>query len=153
MQELFKDREHLFRAALLFVGGLVLFLILRALLVPKGFGELGHYRTAAIEENRARAISFAGRKACEECHSDVVEARKGSKHATVGCESCHGPLAKHVEGGGDPKPERPDKRGICLRCHLAEAAKPIAFPQVNAKEHAGDSPCDECHKPHHPEME
>ena len=152
MKEMFKDREHLFRMAALFLGGLILFLIARAALVPKGFGEYGHYRPDALKENAARPIAFAGHKACEECHEDVVEARKGSRHATVHCESCHGPLAKHAEDPAALVPERPDRRTICLVCHRAEPAKPAAFPQVDPREHAGESACDECHSAHHPEI-
>lgn len=152
MRDMFKDREHLFRMAMLFLGALGVFLVVRAALVPDGFGELGHYRTAAIDDAKARSISYAGRQACETaCHAPVVEARKGSKHATIGCESCHGPLAKHA-ADKSIKPDRPDKRDICLRCHIAEAAKPTAFPQVDPKEHGGEGGCDECHNAHRPEI-
>jgi hypothetical protein len=38
----------------LFAVGLTAFLLLRWLMVPEGFGELGHYRVGAIADNRAR---------------------------------------------------------------------------------------------------
>jgi hypothetical protein len=152
MSDLFRDKEHLVRMAALFAVGLGVFLVVRALMVPAGFGKYGHYREGALQDNRSVPIHYAGRKACEECHADVVEARRGSKHATVGCESCHGPLAAHAEDPGTLTPQLPDKRSICLVCHRADAAKPAGFPQVDPKEHAGDSTCDECHNAHHPEI-
>ena len=44
----FKDSGHLFRLAAVFLGGILVFLIVRALLVPKTFGEYGHYRGSAL---------------------------------------------------------------------------------------------------------
>lgn len=152
MSDLFKDKEHLVRMAALFVLGIGLFLIARAALVPKGFGEFGHYRTGALKDNRDVPLQYAGRAACADCHPEVVKARAGSQHQRVGCESCHGPLARHAEDPGALTPDRPDKRKVCLTCHLTDAAKPARFPQVDPKEHGGEGGCDECHKPHHPEI-
>jgi len=66
-------------------------------MMPKDFGQYGHYRPGALADNAAMPISFAGRAACEECHADVVEGRAGHKHEHVGCEACHGALAAHAE--------------------------------------------------------
>ena len=147
-----KDGEHLIRMAALFVAGLVLFLIARALFVPKDFHELGHFRTGALADNMAWPIAFAGQEACISCHPDVVEERKGSRHATVRCEACHGPLAKHAEDPSRTKPVRPDAQKVCLVCHGEDVAKPATFKQVNPKEHMGSGACNTCHTPHHPEI-
>ncbi len=147
----FKDIRHLLWAAGLFVAGFLVFLVVRAALIPPGFGALGHYRPGAIDDNRDRRLSFAGRAACEECHSDVVEARKGGKHAGVGCEACHGPLAGHASDPSAEKPALPDPKQLCLTCHLANIARPKSFPQVEPKEHGDGGPCAGCHKPHHPD--
>jgi len=152
MQKFLKDREHLVRMAGLFLAGLALFLIVRALFVPKGFGEYGHFRTGALADNAARPMAYAGRDACESCHPDVVEERKGSRHATVNCEACHGALAKHAEDPSRTKPVRPDGQKVCLVCHGQDMAKPTTFKQVNPKEHMGSGACNTCHKPHHPEI-
>lgn len=150
MRHLFKDREHLVRLALLFAGGLVAFLVVRAILVPKGFGEYGHYRSGALGDVAARPLSFAGRQACADCHGDVAETLHGGKHATLGCEACHGPLASHAADPVAVKVVKPDPAALCPVCHTQNIAKPKGFPQVNVKEHAADASCKECHQPHHP---
>jgi len=45
---LFKDIEHLVRLAAVMVIALVAFAILRTAVVPRSFGQYGHYRGAAI---------------------------------------------------------------------------------------------------------
>ncbi len=151
MSDGFKDREHLVRVAVLFLIGIGVFFAARAMFVPKDFGRYGHYRASALDDNRARPISFAGQAACIECHSDVQEARQVARHAKLSCESCHGPLAAHASGD-IPKPARPEGRAICIGCHTANKSRPRAFPQVVISEHAGDGPCIECHKPHVPKI-
>ena len=152
MPELFRDKEHLVRMAGLFVVGITAFVVARAVLVPKGFGEYGHYRAGALDDNRGRPLRFAGRDACVDCHDDVVKARTGSKHANVGCEAYHGALAEHAADPEQVKPQRPDAKTICLVCHLANVARPQAFPQVDPKEHGEGEACNSCHQPHHPEV-
>ena len=49
----FEDQMHLIRMAGVFVVGGLVFLLMRGLLVPSDFGELGHYRASALEDNRA----------------------------------------------------------------------------------------------------
>ncbi len=148
----FKDKEHLVRMAALFLVALGLFLVLRALLVPKGFGTYGHYREGALSDMASRPLHFAGRKACEECHSDIADQRKGSKHEKVSCEGCHGPLAEHAADPDKLKPVKPDPKTLCLVCHSENVAKPKGFPQVDPKDHGDGGPCTSCHKPHHPEV-
>ena len=62
---LFKDIEHLLRLAAVIVTGLVAFVILRAAVVPRSFGQYGHYRGAAIGEIASRPVALAGHEACE----------------------------------------------------------------------------------------
>ncbi len=63
MRELFKDKEHLVRMAGLFGVGLLVFVVLRGVLIPADFGELGHYRASALDDNRSVELKFAGRAA------------------------------------------------------------------------------------------
>ncbi len=149
----FKDAGHLFRFALLFVVGFVIFLVVRHFIVPKSFGEYGHYRGAAIGEIAARPIHFAGHETCETCHTDVLETKKAGKHANVNCEACHGPLANHANDPSSVQPAKLDTSVLCVRCHTASAAKPKGFPQVMADQHSGGLACETCHQPHNPAIQ
>jgi len=145
----FKNAGHLFRLAGVFLAGLMLFLTLRGFLVPKSFGQYGHYRGNSLSEVAARTVNFAGHQSCEACHSDVSDKKAKGKHALVNCEACHGPLAKHAD---DPslQPAKLDTAMLCPRCHEANPAKPRTFPQVASAEHSTGLPCDTCHQPHSP---
>ena len=163
MSKLFPNSQHLVRIAGLFLLGLVLFIILRAIFIPKGFGELGHYRVGALKDNSVKAITFAGKKACLECHTDVEDTMKGSRHAALSCEVCHGALADHAAAQSgtakapDPasmKPKKPEPAGIihlCLTCHEHNVAKPKGFKQIDPKAHMGGGRCTECHAHHSPQ--
>ena len=144
-----KDAEHLARVAALFLLGVAAFFLAQRLFVPEGFGKYGHYRAGALEDRRNLPLVFAGRAACEECHTDVAEAKAKGKHARPACEACHGPLATHA---ADPsvKPVRPDGRTVCLRCHTALVGRPASFPQIDVAEHAPKGLCTECHVAHDP---
>jgi Cytochrome c554 and c-prime len=145
----FRDAGHLGRLAGLFAVGTLGFLAVRSFVVPRSFGQYGHYRGAAIAEIASHPVHFAGHQTCETCHSDVAQAKSAGKHAQVNCEACHGPLAKHAD---DPSldPGKPDTAVLCVRCHAASAARPKGFPQVDAAEHANGVPCQTCHQPHSP---
>jgi hypothetical protein len=153
MRNRFKNAEHLIRVALVFIAGLVAFIVVRGMIVPKSFGQYGHYRADALKDIAARTPLFAGREVCAGCHSDVVDLKKTGKHVIVGCEACHGPLAKHAEDPSTIHPAKLDTAVLCAKCHEANSAKPKAFPQVITKEHAGDLACNTCHQPHKPKIE
>jgi predicted CXXCH cytochrome family protein len=145
----FKDAEHLARVAALFLLGVAAFFLAQRLFVPEGFGKYGHYRPGALADRRNLPLVFAGRAACEECHTDIAETKAKGKHARPACEACHGPLATHA---ADPsvKPVRPDGRTVCLRCHTALVGRPASFPQIAVAEHAPKGACTECHAAHDP---
>ena len=150
---MFKDIEHLIRLAGVIAIALLLFVFLRVAVVPRSFGEYGHYRGAAIGESAARPIAFAGHETCEACHSEVVDQKKLGKHVVVACEACHGAQAKHAEDPSSVKPGKLDTAVVCARCHEANAAKPKNFPQVATADHSGGIACDTCHQPHRPRIE
>lgn len=148
----FGHGEHLARVAALFVAGIVAFVVLRQWLVPPDFGVHGHYRAGALSDNRAQALVHGGHEACTACHTDVAESRRGSRHAAIACESCHGPQGPHAE---DPsvQPARPDVRGLCVRCHATLVGRPAFVPQVDARDHAPpDASCVDCHDAHAPRL-
>jgi Cytochrome c554 and c-prime len=146
----FKDTGHLWRVALVFLAGIIAFVVVRALLVPKSFGEYGHYRGNAIAEIAAKPVVFAGHQACESCHSDVLALKKDGKHVGVNCEACHGALAAHAGDPGTVQPPKLDTAVLCVRCHQTNVAKPKEFPQIAAQEHSSGLPCETCHQPHSP---
>ena len=120
--------------------------------MPSDFGKYGHYRAGALDDLRARPVKFAGHETCEACHSDQAAEKSKGKHARVGCEACHGPLAKHAEDPTSLVPQKPDTAVLCVRCHEANTAKPKGFPQVVSADHANGLPCNTCHKPHIPKL-
>lgn len=150
MRSLLRDAEHLVRLALLFAAGVALFLVARALLVPPGFGELGHFRTGAIGDNQARTPAYAGRAACADCHGEIAEALAADAHTGIGCESCHGALAAHAADPDASPPASLDSTALCTLCHAALAARPAAHPQVDVAAHAEGNACVDCHSPHAP---
>jgi hypothetical protein len=136
------------------LAGLVIFMILRALVVPKDFGKYGHYRAGALDMISARPISYAGQDQCILCHDQEAKVHAGGKHAGVHCEACHGPLSAHANAD-DPaahKPKLPDVANLCRRCHEKDAAKPKGFPQVDTVAHSQGMLCDACHQPHNPHL-
>ncbi len=151
--QLFKDTGHLVRLAVVVLILVGVFLVLRAAVVPKSFGQYGHYRGAAIAEIAARPIAHAGHGVCEGCHTDVVDQKKQGRHVVVPCEACHGAQAKHAEDPASVQPSKLDTAVVCSRCHEANSAKPKTFPQVVTADHAQGVACDTCHQPHRPKIE
>jgi hypothetical protein len=147
-----KESEHLVRLALVAAILVVVFLAIRKAVVPAGFGKYGHYRAPALDDIRARPISFAGHDACESCHDEQAKAKALGKHAQVACEACHGPLAAHADDPFANKAAKPDPATLCVRCHEADSAKPKSFPQVVSRDHAAGESCGTCHNPHSPAM-
>lgn len=150
---MFKDIEHLIRLAAVMAIAVLAFVVLRAAVVPRSFGQYGHYRGAAIAEIAARPVAFAGHDVCEACHTDVVDQKKLGRHVVVPCEACHGALAKHADDPASVTPAKLDTAVVCARCHEANAAKPKGFPQVATADHSGGLACDTCHQPHRPKIE
>jgi len=152
MRQFLRDGNHLLRVAGIFGFGIVVFLLLRAWLVPADFGRYGHYRAGALADNLARAVRYAGKAACLDCHTDVADSQKGSHHASVSCETCHGALARHADNP-EIQPAKLDPATLCVTCHRATPGRPAKFPQIHPKEHSAGAACTSCHKPHHPEQE
>ena len=150
MSSRFKDSTHLIRVAVVFLLGAVVFVGLRAVVIPRSFGQYGPFRGEALREAQARPVKYAGHDTCEGCHADVAETKSKGVHAHVNCETCHGPQAKHADDPGTVKPVLPDVAKLCVRCHSENIAKPVGFPQVNAGKHSGGQDCKTCHQPHSP---
>jgi hypothetical protein len=140
------------RLTLVFAVFFLLFLTARYFLVPESFGEYGHYRGLALGENLEKTPGYAGQKACEDCHSDITELKAGNVHASLSCETCHGPGTEHINSTDSVIPMQvPRTREFCALCHAKNAARKAGnVVQVDIAVHNPDQKCIECHNPHNP---
>src|SRR5947209_11475200 len=126
---------------------------------------LGLVRSAVAAPQESNATSqkktdqYVGFTTCQTCHEDLYKKFENTAHFKTtlndgyGCESCHGPGAAHVEGGGDvtkiisfKSMSKQDANSRCLSCH-GEKHKQRHF---SASAHANnDVGCMDCHSPHH----
>lgn len=145
---LFPLPPQIIRLVLLTLGIIGSYLTARFFLKPPSFGEYGWYRGEALEEAAARPILYAGKKACDECHSDIVQKLAKAEHKGLACEGCH--------GAGQGHADNPDQKmgilsySVCLRCHEANPSRPKWHKQIPSKKHYTGQKCTECHVPHQP---
>lgn len=150
MSRLFKMPPQVLRIVLLAIGIVAAYSVARYFLTPASFGEYGWYRGAALAELATRDRVYAGKKACEECHSDEYQKLMKHEHKGLSCEACHGPGEAHVQN-----PDNPDVKmavlhySLCLRCHEANPSRPKWHKQIVSKNHYPGK-CTECHMPHSP---
>jgi hypothetical protein len=148
MSLLTKMPPQIFRLVLLVIGIVVFYSAARYLLTPPSFHQYGWYRGAALKEISARPVTFAGKQACDECHSEEYQKLQKFEHKTLSCEACHGAGQAHVEN--------PDVKlevltySHCVRCHEANPSRPKWHKQIVSKTHYSGSKCTECHVPHAP---
>ena len=114
----FKDAGHLFRFAGLFVLAFLIFLVVRHYVVPKSFGQYGHYRGASIGEiahaddpGTVKPVLPDTATLCARCHTASAAKPKGfpqvdpaSHSQGLSCETCHQP---HSPGMDAPKTDAP----------------------------------------------
>jgi hypothetical protein len=129
----------------------------RYFLTPESFGDYGWYRGAAIQEIASRKPTYAGKKACDECHSEILQKLTTFEHKTISCESCHGASKEHADNPDAHDPSVPIAKldnSLCLRCHDANPSRPTWLKQIVPTEHYGTKTkvdrCLECHLPHQP---
>ena len=139
------------RLAAVFGLAILALIAARFFLIPDSFGELGHYRAAALDTIAAHEKKYAGQQECALCHGRIADRRLASNHRGVACESCHGPGAAHVANPIEVKPTIPRQREFCQRCHAYNPSRPTGFPQIDPVAHNPMTPCMNCHDPHEPE--
>jgi len=145
-----KIPDQVIRLAVLFAIAIAALIGARIVFVPRTFGELGHYRAAALDVAAGQQVMYAGTTACVDCHSDVAEVKGRSFHRGLACEVCHGPAAGHANDPTASRPTIPRERGACLYCHEFLPSRPTGFPQIIEKLHNPMKPCTNCHHPHDP---
>jgi DmsE family decaheme c-type cytochrome len=127
------------------------------LLVIPGISKAKSAAHTAEVETTAGTV---GAESCRSCHEEIYKTgfertphfqttRKGG----MGCESCHGPGAEHVAGGGDvskiirfERLSREEASARCLECHGEEMEGSHFTSSEHA--HAGVG-CTDCNSPHH----
>ena len=143
----FQMPPQILRLVLLTLAIVGSYMVARVFLTPATFGQYGWYRGAALEELAARTPVYADKKACDECHSDILHKLAGDAHKTLSCEACHGVSRTHAD---DPDILPVKLTGShCIRCHEANPSRPAWFKQIVVKDHYSGK-CTECHIPHQP---
>jgi len=124
--------QHINRLIITFAVVIGLFLGFRYLMIPKSFGEYGHYRGEALTENAEKPLQYGGTASCTRCHQDIIDEKSAGHHAGLACEGCHGPSynhaiyadsARNVALPDSLKLERNTTREYCATCHEKNAAR------------------------------
>ncbi|MEA2115947.1 MAG: hypothetical protein U9P36_11285 [Thermodesulfobacteriota bacterium] len=166
MQQEYKSKSysHVFKIILVLIAVVGGGVAVRAMVMPKTFGDFGHYRGSAIEDEMNRPIRNGTNASCLVCHPYIRQMHLEGVHNTVSCEFCHGPMADHVKDGkviADlPKKQGEEIKNLCLRCHNQiirarpkESIKMISMPQHLEEKHVRiDHNCNQCHNVHAPLM-
>ncbi len=140
-------------AGLALVAVLAVASVALAVVVPWVYGEYGFHPEENARTWAALTPSYTDAAVCQRCHEAQYAPWQGERHASVTCESCHGPLAAHAAtapseaSAGLPAIEKP-AAGLCAVCHETSPAKPTAFVQVDLAEHYPGAPCLGCHDSH-----
>jgi hypothetical protein len=95
--------------------------------------------------------AFATSSVCADCHAPEASKLVTARHANIGCQSCHGPLAEHVLASPDvagatvavavPTDE------VCVRCHVQADGRPAGQAEIMPADHY-IATCLACHDPH-----
>jgi DmsE family decaheme c-type cytochrome len=122
-------------------------------------------QSQAAGNGSASSSAYVGADTCKTCHEEEFKSVHGTPHSESvlklkgageahSCETCHGPGAAHVEGGGDvskiirfPKLSTAEADKRCLSCHQTGSLEHINFERSShAKNDVG---CLSCHSAHH----
>ncbi|MFB3916230.1 MAG: DmsE family decaheme c-type cytochrome [Terriglobales bacterium] len=125
--------------------------------------------TTTTQPSQAAAPDqYVGSTTCQGCHDELYKGFEASPHwlttketkmthGARGCESCHGPGAAHVEGGGDitkifsfKRARTDDISKRCLTCHEANLEQ-RHFLRSGHNENGVS--CTSCHSIHHSKVE
>jgi DmsE family decaheme c-type cytochrome len=110
----------------------------------------------------SKGPTYAGSETCKTCHEEIFNSFVKTAHGTLdrdqhrgwtsnGCESCHGPGAKHAESATatdiyNPAKQTPAKFNQgCLTCHLNQKTDQGRILSGHAK---NEIACSSCHSVH-----
>ena len=163
---------HLYRLGGLGIIGLIIFFTIRYFAIPESWDSEAWYRKDALPLLQQQEAVFGGNESCAggDCHEDpryLIEDAQAehrlrlrwlgwATHRTLSCESCHGPLGKHVQNGLKvQKATVIRESGLCLRCHERRLGRKAIVSFREDKYHEAlsvtkESACVECHDPHEP---
>ena len=91
-----KYNTHFIRIIVILAVLAVVGIGVRAMMVPKDFGQYGHYRAGAIQDEINREVRNGTNASCLPCHPYIKEMHFSGVHKTVSCEFCHGPFGDHL---------------------------------------------------------
>ncbi len=152
-------KSHVWRPLFVAIGIVVLILIARQYLVPKGFGihergyMYGWYNKNNEEYWKNITVKYRSVEYCKDCHTDKFSMIMQTPHAIIQCENCHGPAMDHPSN--PPKLAVDKSRAQCLRCHY-----PLPYPTsaranirgIDPEKHNPGIECSMCHNPHKPKI-
>ena len=114
--------------------------------------EYGYHPVRNAATWASQPVQFALGGECAGCHPSEAAAISQRNHATIGCQTCHGPLAEHARTGrvalASTTGATSAEPATCVACHEAVLGRPLDFPVVTTLTHFGGSPCVLCHDPH-----
>jgi len=156
--------SHLYRLGILFVIFLVTAALLRWWATPASWNyDLDRwYRLDAEKLAATEPLVYGGNESCLACHAAASKKLNKYGHKKLSCESCHGPLADHVQEGKKIAAAIVDRsRWQCENCHFGQINRPKDFPQFSKTGEYGKSvqkhkemddkkPCLDCHDAHDP---
>ncbi|MGC2194511.1 MAG: DmsE family decaheme c-type cytochrome [Terriglobales bacterium] len=141
-------------------GGTTLILLFLLIVAVPAWSRSETKGAAGAAATPVEFAQYTGSDACKTCHEELYTKRfettphfKTTLKDGHGCESCHGPGAEHVAGGGDVSKiirfkdlSRPQASARCLSCH-GDSHDQAHFSRSG---HASnDVGCLDCHSPHH----
>jgi len=146
----------------------VLVLMLGAAQLMAAKQDKGAKADATTSQSKALAPAdtgqYVGSETCKGCHEEQFKQidttphyktmfAKGRGQEWHGCESCHGPGAAHVEGGGDKtkifrftEATSQEVTQRCMTCHESNLEHLTFNRSVHNKNGVS---CTSCHSPHH----